>query len=75
MTKVYIRCYFAQLISDFMIEQSKSDGEEVVILKVLEGVDYCLVIMAQWIAHRTSNPGVVGSSPTGDALFAPAKSH
>ena len=69
MTKVYVRCYFAQLISDFMIEQSKSDGEEVVILKALEGVDYCLVIMAQWIAHRTSNPGVVGSSPTVDALF------
>ena len=26
--------------------------------------------MAQWIAHRTSNPGVVGSSPTVDAIFA-----
>jgi hypothetical protein len=25
--------------------------------------------VAQWIAHRTSNPGVVGSSPTVDALF------
>ena len=73
MTKVYIRCYFAQLISDFMIEQSKSDGEEVVILKALEGVDYCLVIMAQWIAHRTSNPGVVGSSPTVDVTFCHVK--
>ena len=29
-----------------------------------------LVSVAQWIAHRTSNPGVVGSSPTVDAIFA-----
>ena len=28
------------------------------------------VSVAQWIAHRTSNPGVVGSSPTVDAIFA-----
>ena len=27
------------------------------------------VSVAQWIAHRTSNPGVVGSSPIIDALF------
>ena len=30
-----------------------------------------IVSMAQWIAHRTSNPGVVGSSPTVDAIFSP----
>ena len=27
--------------------------------------------MAQWIARRTSNPEVVGSSPTRDAIFFP----
>ena len=25
--------------------------------------------MAQWIARRTSNPEVVGSSPTGDVFY------
>ena len=33
------------------------------------GVGIVTVSVAQWIAHRTSNPGVVGSSPTVDALF------
>ena len=28
-----------------------------------------MVSMAQWIAHQTSNLGVVGSSPTVDDLF------
>ena len=28
-----------------------------------------IVSVAQWIARRTSNPEVVGSSPTGDAFF------
>ena len=27
------------------------------------------VFVAQWTAHQTSNLGVVGSSPTGDAIF------
>ena len=27
------------------------------------------VPVAQWIARRTSNPEVVGSNPTGDAIF------
>ena len=27
------------------------------------------VPVAQWIARRTSNPEVVGSSPTGDDIF------
>ena len=27
------------------------------------------VSVAQWIARRTSNPEVVGSSPTGDGIF------
>ena len=31
------------------------------------------VSMAQWIAHRTSNPGVVGSSPTVDVTFCHVK--
>ena len=31
---------------------------------------YNFVSVAQWIAHQTSNLGVVGSSPTIDALFA-----
>ncbi len=26
-------------------------------------------LLAQWIAHRTSNPGVVGSSPTQGVLL------
>ena len=34
------------------------------------GVGIVTVSVAQWIAHRTSNPGVVGSSPTVDAIFA-----
>ena len=29
------------------------------------------VSVAQWIARRTSNPEVVGSSPTRDAIFFP----
>jgi hypothetical protein len=39
--------------------------------RVLEFVNRAPV--AQWIEHRTSNPVVVGSSPTGRAIF-PLKS-
>ena len=28
-----------------------------------------LAFVAQWIAHQTSNLGVVGSSPTGGCIF------
>lgn len=31
------------------------------------------VSVAQWIARRTSNPEVVGSSPIGDATFSAKK--
>jgi hypothetical protein len=39
-----------------------------VIRKLLSKEDI-QVSMAQWIAHQTSNLGVVGSSPTVDDLF------
>ena len=34
----------------------------------MEGVDPARALVAQWIAHKTSNLGVVGSNPTGGAF-------
>ena len=38
-------------------------------LRLRKGDGSLSVSVAQWIAHRTSNPGHVGSSPTVDAIF------
>ena len=33
------------------------------------GYDMSSALLAQWIAHRTSNPGVAGSSPAQGAII------